>query len=122
MMSRKDELQDVIEKVQNLMRAPSTYAGLKEKAQMYLDSIGTNKEKIAAKSLIEEVEGDITTIDNLVPFAHSAQAVEIFGAEGAKKFAAHADELQAKGVKYCDCPACSAGLSILEDKDLILQA
>ena len=59
-------------------------------------------------------------IDGLVAFAHSERAVEIFGAEGAKNFAAHADTLKASGAKYCDCPACSPAAEVLDNKKFIL--
>ena len=119
-MSRKDELKDVIESAKKMIAAPSCYAGLKEKTQIWIDSIGTDKESETAKDFIEEIKADITVIDDLVAFAHSDHAVEIFGKDGAKNFAAHADELKKSGAKYCDCPACVAGLEILEHKDLVL--
>ena len=120
-MSRKDDLKDVIAIAQKMIEAPSCYAGLKEKALAWIESIGTAKEKDAAETLLAEIKADITGIDNLVAFAHSDHAVEIFGAEGAKKFAAHADEIKSKGAEYCDCQACSAGLEILENKDRLLR-
>ena len=120
-MSRKEELKNVIESAKKMIAAPSCYAGLKDKAQIWIDSIDTDKESKAAKDLIEETKADITTIDNLVAFAHSDHAVEIFGKDGAKNFAAHADELKKSGAKYCDCPACVAGLEILENEALILK-
>lgn len=118
-MSRREELKDVIASAQKLISAPSCYAGLKEKALTWIDSIDTDKEKESAKLLIEEIKADITTIDNLVAFAHSDNAKAIFG-EGAAAFAAHADELKKSGADYCDCQACSAGLAILENEDKIL--
>lgn len=111
---------DLIELAKKMIAAPSCYIGLKEAGQNWIDSIGTDKEKAAAQKLIAEIEGDITEIDSLVGFAHSEDAVQIFGAEGAKKFAAHADELKASGAKFCDCGACANGLEILKNKALIL--
>ncbi len=93
---------------------------MKAAVQAYFDAAGTAQEKVAAQNLIAEIEEDITTVDNLVPFAHSELAVKIFGAEGAKKFAAHADELKAGGAKYCDCGACTPALEILQNKDALL--
>lgn len=110
----------LIEKVKAMAAAPSCCAGLKAKVAAYVDAIGTADEKIAAKNLIAEIEEDITPIDGLVAFAHSEHAKEIFGAEGAKKFAAHADELKASGAKYCDCGACAPGLEILNNKAILL--
>ena len=110
----------IVEKVKEMMAAPSCYAGLREVAQAWLDARGTSKEKAAAAALAKEIEESITPIDGLVAFAHSDHAKEIFGAEGAKKFAAHADELKASGAKYCDCGACTPGLAILAHKSDLL--
>ena len=110
----------LIEVAKKMIAAPSCYIGLKEAGQNWIDAIGTDKEKDAAQKLIAEIEGDITDINSLVGFAHSEDAAQIFGAEGAKKFAAHADELKASGAKFCDCEACANGLEILKNKALIL--
>lgn len=112
--------QALIEKIKAMSSAPSCCAGLKAAVKVYLAAVGTADEKIAAQSLISEIEADITTIDNLVAFAHSEQAKEIFGANGAKNFAAHADELKASGAKYCDCGACAPAVEILQYKEILL--
>ena len=121
-MSRKDELKDVIASAQKMIAAPSCYSGLKDKALAWIESIDTTAEAENAKALIEEIKADITGIEGLVVFAHSDHAVEIFGKDGAKNFAAHADELQKSGAKYCDCQACAAGLEILENEKLVLKS
>lgn len=112
--------QVLIEKLQAMTAARSCCAELKAATQAYFDALGTADEKSAAQNLIAEIEEDITTVDDLVPFAHSEIAVQIFGAEGAKKFAAHADELKASGAKYCDCGACAPALEILANKEILL--
>ena len=112
--------QSLIEKIKAMATAPSCCAKLKAVAKNYLDAVGTADEKIAAQNLIAEIENDIQTIDGLVEFAHSELAVKYFGVEGAKKFAAHADELKASGAKYCDCGACAPAVEILENKEIIL--
>ncbi len=111
---------DIIELAKKMIAAPSCYAGLKEAGQNWLDAIGTADEKAAAQKLIAELEGDVTDIEHLVAFAHSEIPAQLFGEEGAKKFAAHADELKASGAKFCDCAACAPGLEILKNKALIL--
>ena len=108
------------EKIRAMAAAPSCCAELKAAVQTYFDALGTTDEKVAAQNLIAEIEEDITTIDSLVPFAHSEIAVKIFGVEGQKNFAAHADELKASGAKYCDCGACAPGLEILANKEILL--
>ncbi len=110
----------IIELAKQMIAAPSCCAGLKKAGQAWLDALGTDEEKEFARKLIEELEGDITDIDRLVAFAHSDTAVQYFGVEGQKKFAAHADELKASGAKFCDCGACAPGLEILKNKALIL--
>ncbi|MBR0261832.1 MAG: heat-shock protein Hsp90 [Selenomonadaceae bacterium] len=112
--------QTLIEKIKAMAAAPSCCEELKAAVKIYLDAVGTADEKVAAKNLIAEIKDDITEIDNLVAFAHSEQAVQYFGAEGAKKFAAHADELKASGAKYCDCGACAPAVEILENKEILL--
>lgn len=103
-----------------MIAAPSCCAELKQATKAYFDAIGTAEEKSAAQKLIAEIEEDITDVDSLVAFAHSEHAKEIFGVEGAKKFAEHADELKKSGAKYCDCAACANGLEILQHKEIIL--
>ena len=112
--------QTLIEKVKAMAAAPSCCAKLKAAVKVYLDAAGTADEKVAAKNLLAEIEENIRPIDNLVAFAHSEDAKEIFGAESAKKFAAHADELKAGGAKYCDCGACAPAAEILQNKEILL--
>ena len=109
--------ENLITTTKELIAAPSCCAPLKVKAQAWLDN---PDDKAVAKEFITELEGDITGIDDLVAFANSPLAVKKFGEDGAKKFVAHANELKAKGAKYCDCPACTAGLKILENKEAVL--
>ena len=112
--------QTLIEKVKAMAAAPSCCPELKAAVAAYVAAVGTADEKVAAQNLIAEIEEDITPIDGLVAFAHSETAVKIFGAEGAQKFAAHADELKASGAKYCDCGACAPAREILDNKDVLL--
>lgn len=112
-----DELRTFLkEKASDLADASSACAEAKEAANRFLAALGTAEEADAAKALMREAEEDIEPIDGLVAFAHSDAAAGIFGAEGAKAFAAHADELAAAGAKYCDCPACTACAAILSRK------
>ena len=109
--------ENLIALAKEMMAAPSCCAPLKEKTQAWIDN---PNDKTVAKEFVAELEADITPIDGLVAFAHSAHAVEYFGEEGAKNFAAHADELKASGAKYCDCGACTPALKLLENKAIIL--
>lgn len=110
----------VTEKVNELLNAPSCCAEAKAAAQNWLDAVGTDKEADASRSLIEELEMDIMPVDGLIAFADSEAGAKVFGAETAKKVAAHGRELKAAGAKYCDCPACAASEAILKKKTEIL--
>ena len=112
--------QTLNEKIKQLAAAYSCCSELKAAVKVYFDAAGTADEKSATQNLLAEIEEDITPIDNLVAFAHSQHAIDVFGVEGQKNFAAHADELKASGAKYCDCPACKLGLEILENKAVLL--
>ena len=111
--------QALIEKIKAMAAAPSCCPELTAAIQVYFDALGTDKEKSAAESLLAEIKEDITTVEDLVAFAHSDRAKEIFG-EAQKNFAAHADELKANGAKYCDCGACAPALVILNNKEILL--
>lgn len=110
---------DLIAKAKEMIDAPSCCPELNAAGQAWIDSVGKADEKKRAENLIAEIKEDVTDIDHLVAFAHSETAAKIFG-EGAKNFAAHADELKASGAKFCDCAACAAGLEILANKDVLL--
>jgi hypothetical protein len=116
----KELLDYVSEKTRDLMAAPSCCPEAKAAAQAWLDAAGTDNEKAETMKYLAELEEDITSIDDLLAFASSEEAVEIFGADGAKGFLAHAQELKANGAKYCDCPACKAALAILNKKAELL--
>ena len=109
--------ENLISTAKEMIAAPSCCASLKVKTQAWIDS---PEDKAVAKEFVAELEKDITGIDDLVAFANSPQAVSIFGEEGAKGFAAHANELKASGAKYCDCGACTPALKLLENKEVIL--
>lgn len=96
----------------DLMEAPSCNATLKTAAQAWLDA--ADKEA-ATPAYIEALKQGISTIDELLAFAGSEHAVQIMGADSAKQLLAHAKDIQAKGAKFCDCPACTADLAILRE-------
>ena len=110
----------VVEKVKELMAAPSCCEEAKAAAQEWLDALGPDHEAEQAKKLIAELEMDIMPVDGLLAFASSEAGVQVFGEEMAKNVAAHAKELKESGAKYCDCAACSAVAAILEKKDELI--
>lgn len=112
----RDEL---IVTVKTMIAAPSCCQELKEAGQKWLNAIGSDGEKSAAEALIAEIKSDITPIDHVIEFFSSPRGIELFGAEKAKAIADHAREVKAADGKWCDCPACSAGLKILENAQLL---
>lgn len=116
----QNEKDYIIQKVNELINAPSCCAEAKAAAQNWLEAIGTDKEAEKAKSLIAELEMDLVPIDGLIAFAGSEAGEQVFGKETAKNVAAHAEEIKAAGAIYCDCPACTAVAAILEKKDTLL--
>lgn len=94
---------------------------LKEAAQNWLDSIGTDKEKEAGKKYVLELQDSIVTVDEMLAFLPIDEAKAKFGEETANKFYEHAKELKIQGVANCDCLACTAASAVLEVKDEILK-
>ncbi|WP_440338115.1 molecular chaperone Hsp90 [Megasphaera sp.] len=102
----------VTAKTHDLMAAPSCHPTLKTAAQTWLDAADKDA---AAPAYIESLKQGVSTIDELLDFAASEHAVQIMGADAAKQLLAHAKDIQAKGAKFCDCPACTADLAILRE-------
>ena len=53
----------------------------------------------------------------MIPFFESDRAVQYFGTEKAKEFAALAHKVKADGGKWCFCPACAAGAKLIENAE-----
>lgn len=94
---------------------------LKEAAQTWLDSIGTDKEKEVGKKYVLELQDSIVTVDGMLAFLPTDEAKAKFGEEIANKFYKHAKKLKAQGIENCDCPACTAASAVLELKEEILK-
>ncbi len=114
------DLQDyIIEKTHDMTSVDFCCREAKEAAELWLSSIGTDKENQAIKNYIAELEEDIMPIDGLIAFTESERGAQILGDKQADEIA-HAYKLKAEGIKYCDCPACKAVQDILEKKNEIL--
>ena len=111
--------QELAQAVKEMIAAPSCCQELKDAGQKWLDAAGTADAKAAADALVKEIKDDICTVDEVIGFFANADAVKIFGEETAKNIAAHAREIKSKGAKWCDCPACAAGLRILDNAALL---
>ena len=94
---------------------------LKEAAQAWLNSIGTDKEKEAGRKYVLELQDSIVTVDGMLAFLPTDEAKTKFGEEIAKEVYEHAKDLKAQGIANCDCPACTAASAVLELKDEILK-
>ena len=114
----------IVEKVKEVLAAPSCCPELKDAAQKYLAALDaaldTADEKAAGKILIAELEEDVQSIDDTLAFFCSDAAKEIFGAETAANMAETARKVKATGAKICFCPACTAGKAILDHKETLL--
>ena len=93
---------------------------LKEAAQAWLDSIGTDKQKEAGERYVAELQDSIVTVEGMLAFLPTKEAKAKFGEDIANKFYEHAKELKAKGIVNCDCPACTSASAVLELKEEIL--
>lgn len=94
---------------------------LKEAGQVWLNSIGTEKQKEAGERYVAELQDSIVSVEGMLAFLPTAEAKAKFGEETANKFYEHAKELKAQGIVNCDCPACTAASAVLELKEEILK-
>ena len=111
---------EITEKVKDLINAPSCYAPLKALAEEWLKAQGTAEEKEMSRKLVAELEADVQTAEDSLHFFESETGKKIVGEEFAAQMTAHFRELIASGGKWCDCPACTAGRAILDNKEVIL--
>ena len=111
--------EEVIAEVKKLAEARSVYAGLKEKAEHFLRAAGTAEEHASFHKLVEELKGDVLTIDQVIGFMDSPEGVKIFGEKKAQELAATAKKAKEQGEDTCICPACQAGKAILANQAVI---
>ena len=109
-----------IEMVKEILKAESACKELKEVAQNYLDAAGTANEHDAAEKLVAECEADVMKCKDVVAFMKTDAAKAHLGEEVAAGILAHEEELLAKGIEYCDCPGCTAGKRVMDNKALFL--
>ncbi len=104
-------LEAVTAKTNDLLAAPSCNPTLKAEANKWLAAADKDAETPA---YIDALKNGVATIDELIGFAGSDHAKKLMGEEAAAGLLAHAKDIKAKGAKYCDCPACTAALAILD--------
>jgi hypothetical protein len=113
----KQLLDEIVKKTEELMAAPTCSKETKESARRWLAAVGTAKEREETRIYLEALEEDIMPIGQLIGFAGSEAGRGYFGEEKAAEIVRHAQEIQAAGAKYCDCPACAVVEEILAKKE-----
>ncbi|MCR5438624.1 MAG: heat-shock protein Hsp90 [Selenomonas sp.] len=110
---------EMVENVKELINAPSCCAELKAIGEAWLKAVGTPGEKAMSEKLIDELNADVQTIDEVIDLFSSAAGQKLVGVETAAQMVAHFKEVKAAGGKWCDCPACKIGRSILDNKEVL---
>ena len=103
----------VIEKVKELIAAPSCNPELKEIAGEWLDSIGMPDETEKFNALLGNAEACKTPIDGCIEFLKSDMGKKIYG-DKAETVLKDAENRKAAGEDTCICPACQACKEILK--------
>jgi len=111
---------EVKQEVEKLLKANSLCPEGREAVQAYLEAYGTADEKSKAEALLQELEEDITSIDDLIAFAGSEHGRQIFGEEKAAAILKAAKEAKEKGEETCICEACQIAKVILANKTALL--
>lgn len=106
-------------RTEELIAAPMCYPALKLKAEAWLDSIGQEREGYTIEAFMQELAMDVRDIYDCIDLAESDEGKKLFGEEAAKKLAEAAHKAQDQGVRYCICPACTAGGEILDNRDIM---
>ncbi|NCB32449.1 MAG: hypothetical protein EOM64_00970 [Erysipelotrichia bacterium] len=108
---------EIIQKVNDMMAAPTCCQEIKTAGTAWIDAIGTPEETAARDALLQEISEDIVEIDGLIAFAGSEEAKVHLGEDFAAHLLEHARFIKAEGAVHCDCPACTNGQFILDHKD-----
>jgi len=111
---------EVKQEVEKLLKANSLCPEGREAVQAYLEAYGTADEKSKAEALLQELEEDITSIDDLIAFAGSEHGRQIFGEEKAAAILKAAKEAKEKGEETCICEACQIAKIILANRTALL--
>ena len=85
----------------------------KDKPTIY-ELLAGQVEAEAAVKLVAEAKADVMTNEQVIAAMAIPEVKAALGEEMATMISAHAKELKANGVEYCDCPACTAGMKIVK--------
>lgn len=110
---------EIIERVQKIANAPSTYDALRAIANEWLSNVGTDKERALSKQLLGELQQDVQSLDDTLSFFNTPEAANIFG-DGLAAFKKLGEEAKAKGEKICFCEACRNGQALLDAREDML--
>ena len=86
----------------------------KAAGEAFLKAAGTAEEDAQMKAYVAELKEDLLSIEELIAFAKSENAVKCFGEDDAREMLKHAEERKAAGEKFCDCEACAAAAAIID--------
>lgn len=118
---KQDIKEYVIQKLNEMTSIPYCCAEAKAAAADWMNALGTDKEAEQTAKLLTELEEDLLPIDSLIAFAASEDGIEVFGGEeNAQKEISYAKERKSAGAKYCDCPACTAALAVLDKREELI--
>lgn len=70
----------------------------------------------------KELKADVNSIDEVIPFFESEEGEKVLGKDTAAHLAVAAKEAKERGVKYCICPACTAGGWLLDHESEFWEA
>ena len=107
---------EALDKVKEVVAAPSCFAALKELGEKAIAADGTPEESGAMKAFVVELEKDVQDIGDSLAFFKSDMGREIFGDQVDGMIEAY-EKAQAEGEKTWLCPACQAGRVLLDMKD-----
>ncbi len=113
--------QKIIEEKTRALLETHCYDGLRTAAQAWLDALGTGGEKDAGAAYVAMLEESLSSIDHVIDLFGSDRGKQLFGEENAAAMLAHAQEVKAAGGRWCDCPACTLDLELLQYKEDILE-
>lgn len=113
----KEELKKLCEE---LISNPPCCRELQDAGRKWIDAIGTDGEHAAAEALIKELEEDVNTIDDTIAFFSSPFAKEHIPADVAEKLLKESIAAKEAGAKWCNCPACTKGAIIMENREILL--
>lgn len=93
---------------------------MKEAAQKWLASIGTDDEDKEKEKLMPLLKNSIATTEEVIYLFSNDEMRAKFGDMG-DVILSHAKDMKAQGEKYCDCPACTKAKEIYEELGGVLE-